>query len=214
MMFRKANLLSFMTSLYVGFLIMGVLGGAKLVQIGALQFDGGLILYSMCFLITDIVTEVYGKKNAIRIVVTGFYALLVSFLALQIVSVLPASQEWSMQQEFETVFGLGSRVMLAAIFAFLVSQYIDLSIFSGLLKKTNGKYLWLRNNVSSVIANSIGNVVFSLIAFYGVYPVLPIVSSAVIASVLLSLMDTPLVYLGVWILKFKGRITTKATQLQ
>jgi uncharacterized integral membrane protein (TIGR00697 family) len=79
---------------------------------------------------------------------------------------------------------------------YITSQLTDIAIFAWIKKKTNGKYLWLRNNGSTMIAGLVDAVVFTTVAFYGVYDLLPIILSAYAARVIISMIDTPFIYLG------------------
>ncbi|NND65283.1 MAG: queuosine precursor transporter, partial [Gammaproteobacteria bacterium] len=84
---------------------------------------------------------------------------------------------------------------------FVISQAADLFVFSWLRRKTRGRHLWLRNNVSTIVGGGLDSVVFSTIAFFGVFPILPVILSAWFIRVAMSVVDTPIVYLMVWCLR-------------
>jgi len=188
-----------LAGIFVTSAVLGGAHGSKLIELGALTFDGGLLTYSLSFLATDIVSEVYGRGYSRKIVIAGFIghftALLTTLLALN----LPASPD--SVQGFDSVFGIGARIFIAAMVAYLTSQFTDVTLFSWLKSKTGGRHLWLRNNVSTLGGGLLDAVLFSTIAFYGVYPVIPIIVSAYTVRIAISLLDTPFIYAGVYILR-------------
>ncbi len=189
--------------IYCGAVALGGPHGAKLVGIGPLVFDAGLVTYSLSFMMTDICSEVYGKFYSRKMVLGGFFALIAALITTQIAMSVPAAAEWELANEYVSVFGAGSRLVIAAMVTFIVSQFVDIQVFTWIRRKTGGKYLWLRNNLSTLAGGAMDAIIFSTIAFYGVYPVLPIILSAYTIRIFISLIDTPLVYLGVWILRKK-----------
>ena len=198
LMGKKYYIYLALTGTFIGTMIIAIIAGAKLVQIGPFMFDGGLLIYASSFVITDIVSEVYGKKYAIRIAQTGFFALLASLLAIQFTMIEPSSPEWQIEQEFGAVMGISGRIFTAAIISYIFSQIADLTIFSWLREKTKGQHFWLRNNVSTICGGSLDAIIFTSIAFYGIYPIIPIVLTAFTVRVAFSLADTPFVYALIW----------------
>lgn len=188
-------------SIYCTSAAIAGLHGAKLLQLGALSFDAGLVTITLTFFVTDICSEVYGRKYSQKIVMGGLIALLISILTTRLAMSLPASPDWELKAEYDAIFGAGSRVLLAALVAFITSQIADITIFSWLKRATNGKHLWLRNNASTLIGGLFDALLFSTIAFYGTYPVLPIFLSAYAFRIAVSLIDTPFVYGGVWLFR-------------
>ena len=134
----------------------------------------------------------------------GFITKVLVLVLMQISILWPAAVFWKNQAAYETVLNAGSRIVIASIFAYLTSQFTDVWIFSKIKEKTEGKYLWLRNNVSTIISQFIDTVIFITIAFYGVFPnnvVLSIIIGQWFIKILVALVDTPFVYAGVNILR-------------
>lgn len=186
---------------YAGALFMASIHGSKLAHFGPLLFDAGAIIYAFTFVVTDIVAEVFGKKSAVRIVYAGFFGLIGSLIATQVAIALPEAASWELREEYTIIISTGTRVVIACIISFILSQAIDLTVFAYLREKTKGKHLWLRNNLSTICGGGIDAVVFSTIAFYGVYPLPPIILASFLVRVIISAIDTPLVYLIVWTLR-------------
>ena len=79
----------------------------------------------------------------------------------------------------------------------MVSQHLDVWIFHKLKQITNGKHLWLRNNLSTLTSQFIDTTIFITISFYGVFPILPAIFGQYLIKVIIALLDTPIVYLAV-----------------
>jgi len=116
----------------------------------------GLIAYPITFLVTDIVSEIYGKKKANFLVISGIISSIIVLGLIFIADFLPAAN-WSIPENkkvddeiFHLVFGQFGIAMAASLFTYLVCQLIDIRIFHFWKKLTKGKYLWLRNNFSTI----------------------------------------------------------------
>lgn len=197
------NLFIVFASLHAGALITAGIHGAKLTNLGGLVFDAGLITFSITFIITDIVSELFGKKYSKKIIFGSLCALLCAYFVTQFILMLPADSQWELESEFSAILGTGSRIFIAALVTYVFSQLVDIWIFSYIRQKTGAKYLWLRNNLSTLGGGLVDAVVFSTIAFYGVYDVLPIIISAYTMRIIISILDTPLIYLIIYILRKK-----------
>jgi len=121
----------------------------------------GLIAYPVTFLITDVVSEVYGKKKANYLVISGIISSILILGMIYIANLLPAadfsnpSNQKVDNQIFNLVFGQFGIAMAASLFTYLVCQLIDIKIFHFWKKKTKGKHLWLRNNFSTIFSQLI-----------------------------------------------------------
>ncbi|HIP25476.1 MAG TPA: VUT family protein [Archaeoglobus profundus] len=171
---------------------------SKLVAIGPLIGPAGVIVYSATFLVTDFISERYGKDYAKRAVLSGFIANIVALSAI-ISAVLwtPAEISVEMQEVFEKIFTMTPRIIIASMIAYLISQIHDVYAFHYWKNKTRGRYLWIRNNASTMVSQAIDTVIFITIAFYGVVPLevlLNMIVSQYIVKVAIALMDTPFIY--------------------
>ena len=165
----------------------------------------GIFLFPFTFLITDIVFEIYGPK-ATRAIVTGtLIALVVVLAATALATVVPPAGRFEARNEaYVTIFRGSSRILLASIIAFSLSQYHDVWAFHFWKRITAGRHLWLRNNASTVVSQLIDSAMFLLIAFWGVterftlgYVLGSMLPPYYVLKVLAAIFDTPLVYLGV-----------------
>lgn len=206
-----------MATLFAGSIVAANLMGTKVIPfftIAGFQFTGsvGIFLFPLSFLITDIVAEIYGPK-ATRALVTGtLVVLLVVLAATALATVIPPAERYApFNDSYLMIFRSSLRILAASIVAFTVSQYHDVWAFTFWKKKTRGRFLWLRNNASTMVSQLIDTVVFMLIAFWGqserftlVYVLGSMVPPYYLIKVLAAFVDTPLVYLGVNALRKAG----------
>ena len=177
-----------------------------------------IFLSPLTFLITDIVAEVYGPK-ATRSIVTGTLVVLVLVLVVTaLATVIPPAGRFEAQNEaYVSVFRSSLRILIASIVAFVFSQYHDVWAFDFWKRRTNGRFLWLRNNASTMVSQLIDTVIFMLIAFWGTtgrftlgFVLGSMVPPYYAIKVLAAFLDTPLVYLGVSLLRKAGAGATPA----
>jgi len=195
--------LSLLLALFVGLLVgMNLLGG-KVVPFLGLGASVGIFMVPVTFLITDIVAEVYGRRVATQFVLGGIVTLVVVLLYTALFLVLPPHDRFPFNDEYLTIFGGSARIMVASITGFALSQFHDVWAFEFWKKKTGGRFLWLRNNLSTMVSQLIDTLVFMMIAFYQVTPAYTfefIIGLAIpyyLLKIGFSLIDTPFVYLGV-----------------
>ncbi|MGD9637608.1 MAG: queuosine precursor transporter [Alphaproteobacteria bacterium] len=172
----------------------------------------GNILFSSVFLATDILSEVYGKKYAQKAVMLGFFAYLLSVIALFITlgykpitaQDIPSDMSWALavQPAMETLFVPSVGIFISSMTAYFLSQFLDITIFHKVKDKTNNKYLWLRNNASTFCSSVIDNTTFNFLAFV-VLTSNPVSITVLLKSYILGMLalrwslaifDTPIIY--------------------
>lgn len=190
-------------SVFVGLLIgMNLLGG-KIVSLFGISVSVGIFMVPITFLITDIVAEVYGRKTVQWFIYGGLIALLMTLAYIWLFVALEPHARYTFNSEYATIFGLSTRMIFASIVAFAISQLHDIFAFEFWKKKTGGKMLWLRNNLSTVVSQMLDTLIFMFIAFYQIAPKFTavfIISLAIpyyLFKVAFAVIDTPLVYIGV-----------------
>lgn len=166
----------------------------------------GILPYPITFLITDLISEIFGKKKANQIVVAGIFASFFSLLIVYTASAAPAT-EWSPVTNvmFTSVFGNTIVAVFASMMAYLLAQFIDIQLYHFWKKLTKGKYLWLRNNFSTFSSQFIDT--FTVVLLLCVFGEIPwalfygLVISGFFFKVFIALLDTPLLYLFVYLLR-------------
>jgi len=200
------------TDLLLGFFVVALVLantlGTKITSLFGVRVSVGIFFVPLLFLITDIISEVHGKKKATEFVLISIAVLVFTLVMMYFSINLPANETWGGQEHFAFVFGSSLRMTIASVIAFVLSQFHDVWSFHFWKKKTHGKYLWLRNNLSTAISQFIDTVIFMFIAFYNLTPkfnVLFIISLIIpywLFKIFFALADTPLCYLGVkWLKK-------------
>lgn len=207
---------AFLLAAYVACLIIAQVLATKftvlpLPLIGNLTFTGGEIAYAMTFLCTDVIAEIWGKRRAAITVMCGLGANILVLVLIRIALLLPPAPFGDGDEAFRAVVGATSRITLASIIAFVISQSHDIWLFHFIRKLTNKRHLWLRNNVSTFLSQVIDTTIFTLLAFYGVAPVIPLIIGQLTAKCLLAVVDTPIAYFLVWFIRDRNKkITSQA----
>jgi len=178
----------------------------KLIAIGGWIVPAGIIAYPLTFLFTDVITELYGRKTASRVVWLGFGASILMVILVVGGRLLPPASFWEGQAAYESVLGLVPRIVLASMIAYLVSQHHDVFAFQFWREKTKSRFLWLRNNASTMVSQALDTVLFITIAFWGIVPNSILVNMLFTQYVIklgIAALDTPFCYLLVYFLKSK-----------
>ncbi|MFH1364449.1 MAG: queuosine precursor transporter [Candidatus Aenigmatarchaeota archaeon] len=197
---RKILILS---SIFIAALITANLLGGKLINILGITVSVGIFMYPITFVVTDILEEVEGKKRVKGLVYAGFIALVFTLFFVYISRLIPPDPVYLNNEMYLEVFNNSMRVIIASIVAFSISQLHDIWAFNKWKKKTKGKYLWLRNNASTIVSQLIDSTIFMFIAFYMVNPnlttfkIIEMIIPYWLLKVSIAFIDTPFVYAGV-----------------
>ncbi len=189
--------------------------GTKLFEISV-----GILPYPITFLITDLISEIYGKKRANQVVVAGIFASFFSMIIVYVANAVPAT-EWSPidNSTYTKVFGSTAIAVLASMMAYLFAQFVDIHIYHFWKRLTEGRYLWLRNNFSTFLSQFIdtATVLLLLCSFgeidWALFPGL--LTAGFIFKVIVAAFDTPFLYLGVFLFRrrFKLKINEEIDML-
>lgn len=172
----------------------------KLIDLFGFQATLGNIVYATSFLCTDILSENYGKKEANKAVVVGFVSLLAMTGLMNLALVFTPSGDDFSQSSLVQIFSLMPRIALASFAAYFFSQFHDVWAYNFHKKRhPNPRYIWIRNNLSTLVSQAIDSVVFTTIAFWGEFPLsvfLNILITTYVLKAIVAACDTPLVYLA------------------
>ena len=180
--------------------------GLKVLGNPLFELSVGILPYPLTFLITDLISEIYGKKRANQLVITGIFASFFSMGILLLANAVPAIENSPIDDNtFNQVFALSPIAVLASMIAYLLAQLVDIRIYHFWKKLTNGKMLWLRNNFSTFTSQLIDTVlVIGLLSIFGVLKwdlFWGLVISGFLFKILVAAFDTPLLYLFVGIFR-------------
>ena len=208
--------LLFVTSLIVSNLIFkkffyyypfnSSLFGVKLFEISV-----GILPYPITFLITDLISEIYGKKKANEVVFGGIIASFFAMGIIYISNVVPATS-WSPVSDeiFSTVFGSTSIAVISSMLAYLFAQFVDIQIYHFWKSVTKGKHLWLRNNFSTFLSQFIdtATVLILLCSFGEIQWRLfsGLLMAGFLFKVIIAALDTPILYIFVFFIRKRFKL--------
>ena len=182
---------------FVTLLVVANIVAVKPVALNGWVLPAGTIAYPFTFLVTDAISELYGRRIATRVVWYGFGLSVSMVVMVYVAQVLPSADFWEGQGGFETILGSVPRIVLGSMIAYLVSQHSDVLIFHYMRRLTNGRHLWLRNNASTVVSQAIDTALFISIAFAGSVPpdvLWNMMGTQYLVKVGVAVVDTPIVY--------------------
>lgn len=172
------------------------------------EISVGILPYPVTFLVTDVVSEIYGKKRADQIVIGGLIASVFTMLIVLAADAVPQT-DWSpiSDETFNEVFGRTPIAVFASMVAYLAAQLIDIRLFHFWKKLTKGKHLWLRNNASTIASQFVDTfTVLLLLCMAGAIDwalFMPLAINGFLFKMLVALFDTPFFYLATYILRRK-----------
>ena len=172
--------------------------------------SAGILPYPLTFLVTDLISELYGQKKANIVVFSGFVASMFVLLFLWLGGQFNAIPDSIVNDNtYNKVFQNAWRIIAASMIAYLFAQFIDVRIFHFWKRLTNGKHLWLRNNGSTIASQLVDTTLVVMILFVGVWESGQIVSAIIdgwLFKMLMAAIDTPIIYAIIHLLKGKVEI--------
>lgn len=190
--------IQFIKYLFVASILLANIIACKIINVGGLILPAAVIIYPLTFLFSDVVAEIEGKQSARDLVMAGLYMSIIMAAILLIVKILPPASFWKNQDAYNVILGSTPRIVFASMIAYIVSQNHDVWAFHWWREKTSGKYLWIRNNLSTIVSQFIDSGLFIGIAFAGTYPadmVTAMICSQYLVKVGIAILDTPFCYL-------------------
>jgi uncharacterized integral membrane protein (TIGR00697 family) len=172
----------------------------KTVNLFGLEATLGNIVYATGFLATDILSECFGHKDSRKAIGIGFFSLICLTLFMQVaLAFVPGESDFA-QSSLSTIFSIMPRLTIASLVAYFFSNNHDIWAYEFWKKRFPGKKnIWIRNNASTFISQLIDSILFTYIAFYGVFPsdvLLQILASTYILKWVVAALDTPFMYLA------------------
>lgn len=188
--------------------------GPKLITLFGYVVSVTGITYSAIFIGTDILTEHHGKKDGYKSIWIGFFGLVMLLAISQLIILFePFEVSQTVSDNMTGLFGAIPRIMLASFTAYLIAQHFDVWFYHFIHTKTGGRFLWLRNNGSTIVSQALDSVLFFTVAFYGTLPdekLIELVISGYIMKVIVAALDTPFIYLSYWV---KGKKLSEAKHI-
>lgn len=211
----KIQKLDLLISVYIFCVCVSELMGAKtfpLADLGFMKLNASVAIFvvPLIYSINDIITEVYGKERTRSVIRSGLLIVFLLLLTSLFFTALPPSSRFtSMETAYDTIFNFSARIAGASLTAFALAEFLDVYIFVKIREKLGKKGLWLRTNLSNFGSQFIDTVVFMILAFYSfdksfdnnLFFLISLIIPYWLIKCLMSVIETPLVYLGVKWLK-------------
>lgn len=186
-------------------IIMANILALQQVTLFGLSASMGDISYIGMYLISDILSENYGQRIAKKIIWLGMFSVFAVTIIMHLSLQLTPNAYDHIQPALSSIFSFFPRLMLASICAFFISQNYDIIAYQFWRKKFPAyRYIWLRNGMSTLSSQLLDNAIFTLMAFYGLFPldyIIEIFTTSCILRAVISIIDTPFVYWSVAIKK-------------
>ena len=206
-----------LVGLFIACLVLTNLIAGKYIVLWGIPFSASILVYPYTFVITDIVSEIYGLERANRLVIIGFIVTVVMTAWISLINALPTDPQSPVDAgAFGAIFGLVPGLVLGSMVGYLAGQWLDVQLFEWLRRKTNHRHLWLRNNVATLtsqlvdtlIVMTISWIIWPRISTSGIQPISwsvwrELVGGQYLGKVIFAFLDTPVVYVSIYLIKRK-----------
>ena len=189
---------------FVVVLIISNIVSTKILNLGLFVFDAGTILFPLSYIFADILTEVYGYRNARRVIWSWFFSIIFMALVIMLVWILPWASDRQFQADYDNILGFTPRIVLASLVAYFFWEFSNSYILSKLKIFFKWKKLWIRTIGSTIVGELFDTLIFTLIAFYWIYAqslLISIIVSNYVFKLWVEVLFTPVTYRIVSLLK-------------
>ena len=193
-------------ALFVTCLITANVMAVKLISLAGHILPAAVIIFPVSYIVGDVLTEVYGYRQARKIIWLGFFCNLTAVAAFWLGGLLPAAEFWDGQDAYERILGAAPRLLTASFAAYLAGEFSNAFVLAKMKIATSGRWLWARTIGSTIVGQGLDSLVFITLAFAGTIPVSGLVQAIVTQWLVKSAYEalaTPLTYKVVSFLKQK-----------
>ena len=193
-----------LVALFITCLIAANITAVKLIAVFGLLLPAAIVIFPVSYILGDVLTEVYGYRQARRVIWLGFLCNLVVVATIWIGQMLPAAGFWDGQAAYERILGLAPRILAASFLAYLVGEFANAFVLAKMKIATAGRWLWARTIGSTLVGQGLDSTIFITLAFVGVIPLGALVAAIVTQWLVKSAYEaaaTPLTYAVVGYLK-------------
>jgi len=201
---RYSHWFLLVASIFITCLITSNIIAVKLVNIFGLVLPAAILIFPMSYIFGDVLTEVYGYRQARRVIWLGFFCNLIAVAAMGLGQILPAASFWDGQAAYERILGYTPRLLGASFLAYLVGEFANSFVLAKMKIATKGRWLWTRTIGSTLVGQGLDSVVFMTLAFAGTIPLTGLAAAIVVQWLSKSVYEaiaTPLTYGAVNFLK-------------
>lgn len=201
----------FIASLFVTCILAANILIVKQISFLGITLPAAIVIFPLSYIFGDVLTEVYGYRQARRVIWLGFFCNLLLIIAIWLVGILPAAPVFEAQIAYDRILGNTPRFLVASFLAYLAGEFINSYILAKMKILTKGKWLWTRTIGSTIAGEGVDTVIVLSIGFWGVLPpdvILPMIFWHWLLKTVYEALATPLTYLIVGYLKKKENIDT------
>jgi uncharacterized integral membrane protein (TIGR00697 family) len=155
---------------FVACLITANIIAVNLVAVFGMIMPAGIVIFPISYICGDVLTEVYGYRQARRVIWLGFLCNLLAVIAIWLSQVLPAAPFWDGQAAYERILGYTPRLLVASFLAYLVGEFANSFVLAKMKIATRGRWLWTRTIGSTLVGQGLDSLVFMILAFLGTIP--------------------------------------------
>jgi uncharacterized integral membrane protein (TIGR00697 family) len=167
------------TAVFITCLVTANITAVKLVNVFGLVLPAAVIIFPISYIFGDVLTEVYGYRQARRVIWLGFFCNLIAVMAIWVGQVLPAASFWDGQAAYERILGYTPRLLIASFLAYLVGEFANSFVLAKMKIATRGRWLWTRTISSTLVGEGLDSLVFITLAFAGTIPLSGLASAIV-----------------------------------
>jgi queuosine precursor transporter len=192
----------FVVAVFTTCLITANIIAVKVIQVFGLILPAAIVIFPLSYVFGDVLTEVYGYRQARRVIWLGFFCNLLVVAAVWLGQILPAASFWDGQASYTRILGYTPRLLGASFLAYLVGEFVNAFVLAKMKIATGGRWLWMRTIGSTLAGQALDSAVFITLAFAGTMPEGILLSSIVTQWLVKSAYEgavTPLTY---WIVTF------------
>ncbi len=196
-------------AIFITCLVTANIIAVKLVGVAGLVLPAAIIIFPISYIFGDVLTEVYGYRQARRVIWLGFFCNLFAVAAISVSQLLPSASFWDGQAAFERILGYTPRLLAASFVAYLVGEFVNSFVLAKMKIATNGRWLWSRTLTSTLVGQALDSVIFITLAFFGTIPVEGLFSAVITQWLVKSGYEaimTPFTYAVVGFLKQKEQL--------
>jgi len=206
---RFSQLFVVVAAIFVTCLITANIVAVKLISVATLVLPAAIVIFPISYIFGDILTEVYGYRQARRVIWLGFFCNLIAVGAIWIGQILPSADFWEAQEAYERILGYTPRLLVASFTAYLVGEFANSFVLAKMKIRTKGRWLWTRTIGSTFVGQGLDALIFITIAFVGTIPALELTRLIIthwLVKTAYEALATPFTYAVVAFLKRKEGI--------
>ena len=203
---KKFKLYYYLSIVFVSCILISNVVASRTFELFGFQLPSSTILFPISFIVGDVLTELYGFKDSLKVFLLGFICNIFMVVTFMIINVLPIPETLQTAEAFKTVLSYTPRVLIGSLTGFLLGNIVNSALMILFKKLTEQRFLWIRTILSTIVGEIIDTLCFIFVAFVGILPLKTMLLSVLITSfvkILYEIMFTPIVYLIIHKNKFK-----------